>query len=97
MICNLRSLLPRWKNSNYISSTKYKALYHIEGILPRAYGLPKIHKPDIPFRLIISSIDSSFYFLTSFLQEITKKHVPNTFSHLENSIKLTGKLKGFYQ
>jgi len=55
--CNLRGLLTRWKNSNYISPAKYKSLYHSEGILPRAYGLPKIHKLDTSFRLIISSID----------------------------------------
>jgi len=88
IIYNLRSLLTRWKNSNYISPAKYKALYRSEGILPRAYELPKIHKSDIPFRLIISSIDSPFYSLASFLQGIIKKYVPNTFSHLENSFKL---------
>jgi len=58
MISDLRNLLTRWKNFSYISTKKYKALYRSEGILPRAYGLPKIHKPGIPYRLIISSIDS---------------------------------------
>jgi len=94
MICNLRSLLTRWKNSNYISSAKYKSLYHSEGILPRAYGLP-IHK-DTAFRLIISSVDSPFYSLASFLQGIIIKHVPNTFSHIENSFKLMEKLKDIF-
>jgi len=96
MIGNLRSLLTRWKNSNYISPAKYKSSYRSEGILSRAYRLPKIHKPDIPFRLIISSIDSPFYSLASFLQEIIIKHVPNTFSHLDNSFKLTEKLKDIF-
>jgi len=45
MISDLRNLLTRWKNFSYISTNKYKALYRSEGILPRAYGLPKIHKP----------------------------------------------------
>jgi len=96
MISNLRNLLTRWKNSNYISPAKYKALYRSEGLLPRAYGLPKIYKPGIPYRLIISSIDNPFYSLASFLQEIIKKHVPNTFSHLENSFDLTKKLKNMF-
>jgi len=96
MISELRNLLTRWKNSNYISPKKYKALYRSEGILPRAYGLPKIHKPEIPYRLIISSMDSPFYFLASFLQGIIKKHVPNTFSHLNNSFELTEKLKNIF-
>jgi len=96
MICNLRSSLTRWKNSNCISPAKYKALYRSEGILPRAYGLPKIHKPDIPFRLIITSINSSFYSLAFFLQGIIKKHVPNTSNHLEYSFELTEKLKDIF-
>jgi len=58
-------------------------------------GFPKIHKLDIPFRLIISSIDSPFS-LASFLQGIIKKHVPNTFSYLENSFELTEKLKDIF-
>jgi len=82
MIRNLRCLLTRWKNSNYISATKYKFLYCSEDILPRAYELPKIHKPGNPFRLIISSIDSPFYSLAAFLQKLIIDHVPNTFSHL---------------
>jgi len=92
MICNLRGLLTRWKNFNCILLAKYKSLYHSEGILSRAYGLPKIHK-DTAFRLIISSVDSLFYSLAFFLQGIMIKHVPNTFSHIENSFKLTEKLK----
>jgi len=96
MISDLRNLLTRWKNSNYISPAKYKALYRSEGILPRAYGLPKIHKPDIPYRLIISSMDSPFYSLASFLQGIIRKHVPDTLSHLDNSFELTEKLKNIF-
>jgi len=92
MIRNLRCLLTRWKSFNYISITKYKFLYCSEGILTRAYGLPKIHKPGNPFRLIISSIDSPFYYLAGFLQKLIIDHVPNTFSHLDNSFKLNEKL-----
>jgi len=80
----------------FTGKIQYKALYRSEGILPRTYGLPKIHQPGIPFRLIISSIDSPFYSLASFLQEIIIKHVSNTFSHIENSFKLTEKLKDIF-
>jgi hypothetical protein len=34
---------------------------------PHLYGLPKIHKPDIPLRSIVSSIDSPCYALADFL------------------------------
>jgi len=93
MINDLRCLLTRWKNSKYISAAKYKHLYCSEGNLPRAYGLPKIHKPGNPFRLIISSIDSPFYYLASWLQRLIIDHVPNTFSHLDNSFNLIEKLR----
>jgi len=44
-ITNLaRSLLTRWKNNKYISAETYKKIFCSDGILPRAYGLPKIQK-----------------------------------------------------
>jgi len=93
MINDLRGLLTRWRNSEYISASKYKSLYCSDGILPRAYGLPKIHKPGRTFRLIVSSIDSLFYALASFLQKILTENIPHTFSHVENSFQLIEKLK----
>jgi len=71
MISKLKCfLLTRWKNSIYIFISKYKLLYHSEGILPRAYGFPKIHKSGNSFKQIISFIDSSFYSLAAFLQNL---------------------------
>jgi hypothetical protein len=37
---------------------------------PHLYGLPRIHKPDMPLRLIVSSIGSSCFALAGFLQNI---------------------------
>jgi len=96
MINELRILLTRWKNSNYISVSKYKSLYCSDGILPKVYGLPKIHKPGNPFRIIISSIDSPFHSMSSFLQKLLTEHIPNTFSHVENSFQLTDKLRNIH-
>ncbi|KYN26666.1 hypothetical protein ALC57_03966 [Trachymyrmex cornetzi] len=44
------------ENCKYINDSKYKYLYNSEGSLPRVYALPKIHKSNCPFRIIISSI-----------------------------------------
>lgn len=44
----LRDLLSRWKNPGYIFATMYRLLYCNDGVLPRAYGLPKIHKRNCP-------------------------------------------------
>src|SRR5436190_10566126 len=46
MSSSLREILNRWKNSEYISHTTHRSLICSDGILPRAYGLPKIHKPN---------------------------------------------------
>ena len=36
-----------------ISDSTYKILYSSDGLCPRFYGLPKIHKPGIPLRPIV--------------------------------------------
>jgi len=48
---SLHELLVRWKNYNYISDMTYKRLNCTDGVLPRAYGLLKIHKPNCPFKV----------------------------------------------
>jgi hypothetical protein len=37
---------------------------------PHLYGLPKVHKPDIPLRSIVSYIGSPCYVLSGFLHKI---------------------------
>ncbi|KAL6418271.1 hypothetical protein ACFW04_012235 [Cataglyphis niger] len=62
----LRLLFSRWKGSNYSSINTYRSLYISDGILPRAYGLPKIHKRNHPLRIIISHTTiNNFYTLIS--------------------------------
>ena len=41
-----------------ISDSTYKMLYSSDGLCPRFYGLPKIHKPGIPLRPIVSFVKS---------------------------------------
>ncbi|EFN68675.1 hypothetical protein EAG_08791, partial [Camponotus floridanus] len=69
LINHLRDILSRWKKANFISEGTYKSLMCTSGSLPRAYGLPKIHKEGVPFRIIVSSLDSPLYNL-SFLHRI---------------------------
>jgi len=51
LISMLISLISHWKKQNYIDNRTYKTIYC--GPLPRAYGLPKIHKPDNSLRIIV--------------------------------------------
>jgi len=74
MVSNIKSLLIRWKRMDYISLAMYRLIYCSDGILPRAYGLPKVHKPDCQFRVIISSIDSQLHSLAFFHNFLTQNN-----------------------
>jgi hypothetical protein len=60
---------------------------------PHLYGLPKIHKLDIPLRPIVSSISSPFYALAGFLQQILNPLTSNTDSFIKNSEHFIHSLK----
>ncbi|XP_011687064.1 PREDICTED: uncharacterized protein LOC105449506 [Wasmannia auropunctata] len=53
LTAELRCLLARWKKNEFISDHTYKTLLTTDGVIPRAYGLPKIHKPNNPLRIIV--------------------------------------------
>jgi hypothetical protein len=52
------------KKSNIISKATEK-LYSSDGLSPRFYGLPKIHKREIPLRPIVSFVNSPTYGVNS--------------------------------
>jgi len=94
VISKLTSLISEWKKLNYIDNRTYKQIYCSDGPLPRAYGLPKIHKPNNPLRLIISSINSPLFGFSEFLQDILQKSIPNPNSYIKNSLHLVNQLEG---
>jgi len=93
---DLRNLLYRWKNKQFIDMLTYRKLYTTDGILPRAYGLTKIHKQGFPLRIIVSSIGSPLYHLANFLHNIIKSSIPMPHSQIINSYHLVSKLSGNY-
>jgi len=96
IIDNLRRILTAWKNSEYISISTHKTLISSDGLLPRAYGLPKVHKENCPFRIIVSSVDSPLYALATFLQKTMSNSIPLPQSHIGNSFELVEKLKNIH-
>ena len=62
--------------------------------MPRAYGLPKIHKVGCPFRIIVSSINSPLYNLSKFFHKIIYKSLKLPPSYIKNSYDLVKKLNG---
>jgi hypothetical protein len=52
---------------------------------PHLYGLPKIHKPDIPLRRIVSSIGFPCYAIADFLHKILSPLAGKSESFVKNS------------
>lgn len=87
-------MLAGWKTCKYITEEQYRHLYCSDELLPRTYAVPKIHKPNYPFRIIVSSINSPLYFLASFLQDIMYKNIPKADSYIKNSFQMVENLRG---
>ncbi|EFN60764.1 hypothetical protein EAG_12834, partial [Camponotus floridanus] len=92
LISSLHDLLARWRAQDYISITKYKSLNCTDGVLPRAYGLPKIHKKNNPLRIIVSSKNTPLYGLAKFLHDIIYKSIPRPDSQIINSTQVVERI-----
>lgn len=62
--------LKHWLDNNYIDNITYKKLISYNGLAPKIYGLPKLHKNGIPLRPIVASYMSPVYKLSKFLSNI---------------------------
>src|SRR5580765_2372334 len=96
IINGLHDILTRWKRMNYINYATYRRLNCSDGVLPRAYGLPKIHKPNCPLRIIVSSVNSPLHSIATFLHNIIHGSIPKAHSHIDNSFELVDKLTGLH-
>jgi len=65
-----------------------------DSLLPKAYGLPKIHKENAPLRVIISSINTALYPLGKFLNGILSDGITSTKYHARNGFELCDALSG---
>ena len=73
------------KKAGKISDSMYKMLYCRDGLCPCFYGLPKIHKPGIPLRPIVSFVNSLTYAISGYLTRILSPVVGNTDFTVKNS------------
>ena len=48
-------------DNNHIDFALHRKLYPTTETPPKFYGLPKVHKPDMPLRPIVSSLESISY------------------------------------
>ncbi|XP_011858350.1 PREDICTED: uncharacterized protein LOC105555909, partial [Vollenhovia emeryi] len=93
IITNLNQHLNNWLKRGYITRQQYLHMHTNDGILPRAYGLPKIHKPNVPLRIIVSSLDTPLYNISSFLHSILHHSLPTGEYSIKDSFSLVNKLQ----
>jgi len=74
--------------NDYISKLQYLKLRSSDSNLPKAYGLPKVHKINFPYRIIVSSVNTVLYSLSSFLQDIIFISLEKNNSYIANSFDL---------
>ena len=78
-------MLLEMRKENCISNELYCRLRSSAGRTPPLYGLPKIHKPDVPLRPIVAFVHSPSYQLSKYLAQILSPLVGNSDSHVVNS------------
>ena len=81
----MNAMLLRMKKAGSISDHLYNRLRCSAGRLPLLYGLPKVHKPEVPLRPIVSFVHSPTYQLSKHLAKLLSPLVGNSPSHVRNS------------
>jgi hypothetical protein len=79
----LQKLLSKYKTTLSIDVKHKLTPYHSKPL--HLYGLPKIHKPDIPLSPRVSSIDSPWYAMAGFLHQILSPLAGKSESFVKNS------------
>ena len=81
----MNATLLELRRKDQLPERLYHRLHSSCGQTPRIYGLPKIHKPDIPLRPIVSFVTSPTYQLSRHLSFILSPLVGKTSSAVRNS------------
>ncbi|XP_055604813.1 uncharacterized protein LOC129753044 [Uranotaenia lowii] len=83
----INTTIDKWVSSNFIEKPIGRKLKVFHCNPPRAYGLPKTHKEEIPLRLIVSTIGTATYKMAKFLTSILNGIVGKTEHHVNNSFQ----------
>ncbi|XP_071573819.1 uncharacterized protein [Temnothorax nylanderi] len=81
----INELVKAWHDNGIVSDQMYRRLNCTNGNLPRAYGLPKVHKAGFPLRVIVSTLGSPLYDVASLLQNTLHSSIPKPKSHIKDS------------
>ena len=89
----LINILKRVKNQTGLDSVTYKSMYPTGCVPPKFHRHPKIHKPDIPLRLIVSSCGSVTYGVATELTKILKSLVGKSSHHINSTQDFVEQIK----
>ena len=81
----LINILKNIKTEGCLNEETYRRLYPTGAVSPKFYGLPKVHKPGIPLRPIVSSTRTATYNTAKELARILKPLVGSSIHHVQNS------------
>ena len=87
------SILKNIKAEGGLSEEAYKRMYPTGAVSPKFYGLPKIHKPGIPLRPVVSSTGTVTYNTAKELAKILKPLVGMSTHHVHNTRDFVEHLK----
>ena len=90
----LIALLKSIKAEGRIDDNTYKKLYPTGAVPPKYYGLPKVHKPGMTLRPIISSIGSVTHSTAKELARIIKPLVGGSSHHVKNNMDFMQSIEG---
>ena len=89
----LVNILRKIKPETGMQENTYRKMYPTGVSHPKFYGLPKIHKKNIPLRPIVSSIGSVSYGVAKELASIIKPLMGCSLHHVNNSKQFADELK----
>ena len=81
----MNSVLLDLRRAGRLPGNTYYQLHSSAGQVPRLYGLPKVHKQDVPLRPIVSFVSSPTYQLSKFLTSLLSPIVGLSDHHVRNS------------
>ena len=90
------NLLKSIKSKRGMTEDLYKRLYPTGAGSPKFYGLPKIHKPGMPLRPIVSSIGAVTYQTSKEVARILKPLVGKSPHHVKNTQDFIDNIKGIH-
>ena len=94
MKTKLINLLKKIKSEGVINENQYRKMYPTGAVPPNFYGLPKVHKRDIPLRPIVSSRGSISYEVAKELARILTPLVGSSPHHIKNTGDSIEHIKG---